>query len=52
MVDKIQTELNVGLSEEEKDDLEKLIKTFKSEQSLATIRRYIGRYSETGYIHE
>jgi hypothetical protein len=36
MVDETQTELNVGLSEEEKDDLEKLIKTLKSEQSPAT----------------
>ena len=32
MDNEIQTELNVGLSEEEKEDLEKLIKEFKSEQ--------------------
>lgn len=32
MDNQIPTELNVGLSEEEKEDLEKLIKEFKSEQ--------------------
>lgn len=32
MDNQIPTELNVGLSEEEKEDLEKLIKEFKSDQ--------------------
>ena len=35
MDNEIQTELNVGLSEEEKEDLEKLIKEFKSEQPVS-----------------
>ena len=35
MDNQIQTELNVGLSEEEKEDLEKLIKEFKSEQPVS-----------------
>jgi Mg2+ and Co2+ transporter CorA len=35
MDNQIPTELNVGLSEEEKEDLEKLIKEFKSEQPVS-----------------
>lgn len=35
MDNEIQTELNIGLSEEEKEDLEKLIKEFKGEQPVS-----------------
>lgn len=36
MANETQTELDVGLSEEEKGDLEELMKAFKGEQSVST----------------
>jgi hypothetical protein len=37
MVDDTQTELNVGLSEEERDDLENLIRSMRKEPSVPSI---------------
>jgi len=36
MVDENQTEFDVGLSDEEKEDLENLIKTFREEQFVSS----------------
>lgn len=36
MIDETRPEFDIGLSEEEKDDLEKLIRTMREEQSIAS----------------